>query len=172
MWHRPLFRFFSREIFQRLRPKYTPFPRKWEYVCGPIMHWSGGGGGVYIHMCMYINFLSSISPQFVIFALDIYVWRLFKSMESVHLGRGIVHTHFLPVCPKAPNHHALFFSSRAGNCIFFYYDIDEIQQVNAPQNILTIKQKVSAELYHSFVLICPNSAQSFPEYSPISYAYA
>ena len=38
----------SREIFPRLyyiRPKYPPFPRKWEYACGPLMHSSGGGGG-------------------------------------------------------------------------------------------------------------------------------
>ena len=32
----------SLEIFPRLCPK-IPFPRKWEYACGPLMH-SGGGG--------------------------------------------------------------------------------------------------------------------------------
>ena len=38
---------FSREIFPRLRPKIPPgpFPRKWEYTCGSLMHSSEGGGG-------------------------------------------------------------------------------------------------------------------------------
>ena len=38
----------SREIFPRLLPNIPPFPRKWEYACGPLMHSSGGGGGGYI----------------------------------------------------------------------------------------------------------------------------
>ena len=37
---------FSREIFPRLRPQIPPFSRIWEYACGPLMHSSGGGGGV------------------------------------------------------------------------------------------------------------------------------
>ena len=34
----------SREIFRDSGPQIPPFPRKWECVCGPLMHSSGGGG--------------------------------------------------------------------------------------------------------------------------------
>ena len=36
---------FYREIFPRLRPQIPPFPRKWKYAYGLLMHSIGGGGG-------------------------------------------------------------------------------------------------------------------------------
>ena len=50
----------SREISPRLRPKYPPFPRKWECACGPLMHSSGGGGGGAGLMCINKNMHATV----------------------------------------------------------------------------------------------------------------
>ena len=39
----PFFCFFSGKSSQDKRPNNTPFPRNWEYTCGPLVHSSGGG---------------------------------------------------------------------------------------------------------------------------------
>ena len=36
---------FSGNLPETTRKKYTPFPRKWEHACGPLLHSMGGGGG-------------------------------------------------------------------------------------------------------------------------------
>ena len=36
---------FPRKFSRDKRPQNTPFPRKWEHACGPLVHSSGVGGG-------------------------------------------------------------------------------------------------------------------------------
>ena len=41
----PLSRVFLGKLSEYYAPKYSPFPRKYEDACGPLMHSTGGGGG-------------------------------------------------------------------------------------------------------------------------------